>query len=152
MDPQSPAPPAAPKKKRGPLLIILIVVGVIVIAGIVAVVVKKSGDSGGSAGAPAGQATKGLYKAWQAGNANGAAKFATPSSVTYLFKVSPSDAAGLKFDGCTATGNDPFPKECEWSRPGGQLTMTVDKQGDKPIVTNVDYGPAGLPPDTTTTG
>ncbi len=56
------------------------------------------------------------------------------------------------FGGCSATGDDPFPKECVWSRPGGELTMTVNKQGDTPIVTNVKYGPAGLPPDTGTTG
>jgi hypothetical protein len=30
--------------------------------------------------------------------------------------------------------------------------MTVEKQGDTPVVTQVEYGPAGLPPDTDSAG
>jgi hypothetical protein len=147
METQTPASsPAA--KPRGPLVIILIVVGVLVVAGIAVVAWKVGSDSDDSAGAPAGQAAKGLYKAWQSGDRSAAAEVATPTSVTAIFKVQPSDASGLQFDGCSATGANPFPKECVWSRPGGQLALTVQKQDDKPTVTKVDYGPAGLPPDT----
>lgn len=151
METQTPAGSASPKR-RGPLVIILIVVGVLVVAGVAVAAWKLSSDSSDEPGAPAGQAAKGLFKAWQSGDETAATDVATPSAVTAIFKVKPSDASGLQFDGCSATGANPFPKECEWSRPGGQLTMTIQKQGGKPVVTSVDYGPAGLPPDTGASG
>jgi hypothetical protein len=146
MTSQTPASTAAPQKKRGPLVIILVVVGVLVVAGIAIGAWKLSSDSGSSSGAPAGQTAKGLYKAWQSGNQAAAAKDATPTAVTDIFKVTPTDASGLKFDACSATGSNPFPKECTWSRPGGQLTLTVQKQGGKAKVTKVEYGPAATTP------
>jgi hypothetical protein len=147
MTPQNPAPTAAPQKKRGPLVIILVVVGVLVVAGVAVAAWKLSSSSSSSrSGAPAGQTAKGLYKAWQSGNQAAAAKDATPTAVTDIFKVTPTDASGLQFDRCSATGSNPFPKECTWSRPGGQLTMTVQKQGGKPKVTKVEYGPAATTP------
>ena len=148
---ENPAPEAAPQK-RGPLVIILVVVGVLVVAGIAFGIWKVSSDDSSDAGPPAGQTAKGLYNAWQDGDQAAAAKDATPVAVTAIFKVDTSDASGLEFGGCSATGSEPFPKECVWSRPGGELTMTVEKQDDKPVVTNVEYGPAGLPPDTDATG
>ena len=149
MTSQNPAPTEAPKKKRGPLVIILVVVGVLVVAGIgIAAWKLSSSSSSSSSGAPAGQTAKGLYKAWQNGNQAGAAKDASPAAVTAIFAVKPADESQLQFDGCVAAGSKAFPKECTWSRPGGQLTMTVAKQGGKPTVTKVAYGPAGTTPAT----
>ena len=71
-----------------------------------------------------------------------------PTAVTAIFKVQPTAASGLEFGGCKATGGNAFPKTCTWSRPGGELTMTVQKQGGKATVTNVTYGPAGTTPTT----
>jgi hypothetical protein len=151
MEPQT-SPPEAEPKQRGPLVVIIIVVGALIIVGGAIAVWKFTGSSSSSSGAPAGQTAKGLYKAWQSGNKTAAAKYASPTAVTAIFKIAPSEASGMQFDQCSATGNNPFPKECVWSRPGGELTMTVNKPGDTPTVTNVKYGPAGLPPDTSTSG
>ncbi len=146
MTSQSPASTRAPKKQRGPLVIILIVVGVVVVIGVAIAAWKLSSSSSSSSGPPAGQTAKGLYKAWQGGNQAQAAKHASPTAVTAIFKVQPSAATGLKFDGCKATGSNAFPKTCTWSRPGGELTMTVQKQSGKATVTSVSYGPAGTTP------
>ena len=121
-------------------------VGVLVVAGVAVAAWKLSSSSSSKSGAPAGQTAKGLYKAWQSGNQAAAAKDATPTAVTAIFRCSRADASGLEFDGCTPTGSDPFPKECVWSRPGGQLTMTVQKQGGKANVTKVDVRPGRAPP------
>lgn len=146
MTTQTPAPTAAPQKKRGPLVIILVVVGVLVVAGVAIAAWKLSSSSSSKSGAPAGQTAKGLYKAWQNGNQAAAAKDASSAAVSAIFVVKPADATGLKFDGCAATGSNAFPKECTWSRPGGQLTMKVAKQGGTTKVTSVQFGAAATTP------
>jgi hypothetical protein len=146
METQSAAPAAAPKK-RNLVPIIIVVVVVVVIAAAVAFFLLRD-DSGSEAGKPAGQSAKSLYTAWQDGDRTEAARFASAGAVDALFAVQTSDAEGMTFGGCSATGDGPWPKECVWSRPGGELTMTVQKGGDLPQVTKVTYGPAGLPPDT----
>jgi hypothetical protein len=145
MTTESPAPPAAPQRKRNWVpIIIIVVVLVVIVAGVVAWRVR-SNDSTDKV-VPAGQTAKGLYKAWQAGNRNAAAKYANAASVDKIFVIQKTEASGLQFGGCTPTGNGPFPKECVWTRPGGELTMTLNKSGDTVTVTNVKFGPAGTPP------
>jgi hypothetical protein len=120
METQSPAP-AVPQKKRN-WVPIIIVVGVIVLIVIGVGVWRVTSDST-EAGKPAGQSAKAVFAAWENGNRAAAARFAEDGAVTELFAISTSDASGLRFGGCSATGDDPFPKECVWSRPGGELTM-----------------------------
>jgi hypothetical protein len=148
METQSAAPAAAPQK-RNLVPIIIVVVVVVVIAAAVAFFLLRD-DSGSEAGKPAGQSAKALYTAWQDGDRTAAAGYASAGAVDALFALQASDAEGMEFGGCSATGDGPWPKECVWSRPGGELTMTVQKGGDTPQVTKVTYGPAGLPPDTDT--
>jgi hypothetical protein len=147
MDPQTPAPGAPASKKRNLVPIIIVVAVVVVIVGGLALW-RVTSDSGDEAGKPAGQSAKALFKAWEDDDRAAAAVVATPNGVTTIFAIDASEGSGLQFDACTPTGDDPFPKECVWTRPGGQLTMTVEKDGDTPKVTNVDLGAAGLPPDT----
>jgi hypothetical protein len=139
-------PPAAPEKKKRNWVPIIIIVGIVVIAIIAAVIYKVTKSDSTAKGKPAGQTAKGLYKAWQTGNQASAAKFANANAVTTIFAVKTTDASGLTFGGCSSTGANAFPKECVWSRPGGELTMTLAKNGNKVQVTKVKYGPAGLPP------
>ena len=146
METQSAAPSPAPQKKRNWVPIIIVVVVIIVIVGGLAFWRMRDSDSS-DPGKPAGQSAKSLYTAWQDGDQAAAAKYASNGAVTTLFAVDTSDASGLEFGGCSATGDGPWPKECVWSRPGGELTMIVQKGGDTPQVTKVTYGPAGLPPD-----
>jgi hypothetical protein len=146
METQSPAPAAAPEKKRN-WVPIAIVVGVLVLVLVALGAWRLRSDDSSDPGRPAGQSAKGLFNAWQDGDETAANRFASPDSVTVLFAVPASDADGMEFGGCTATGDDPWPKECIWSRPGGELTMTVQQGDDLPQVTKVTYGPAGLPPD-----
>jgi len=141
----------APKKTN--LVPILIVIGVVVVIviGVGAYLFLKDDDSGTAepAGPPPPRVSKNLYDAWQADDRSTAAANATGAAVTQIFAIPASDGAGLVFGGCTATAGTPLPKACVFSRPGGSLTMTVDRVGDKRTVVKVDYGPAGLPPDTT---
>jgi hypothetical protein len=150
METQSPAPEAAPQKKRNLVPIIIVVVVVVVIAAGVAFFLLRD-DSGTEAGAPAGQTAKSLFNAWQANEEGQASQFADADAVAVLFRVPAIDGQGLEFGGCSPIGDSPWPKECVWSRPGGELTMEVEKGGDTPVVTKVTYGPAGLPPDSSTT-
>jgi hypothetical protein len=147
METQSSAPAAAPQKKRNWVPIIVAVVVVVLIAGGAAVLLLRD-DSGTEAGQPAGQSAKGLFKAWQDNNENRAARFADEDAVVVLFRVPAVDGRDLQFGGCSQVGDSPWPKECIWSRPGGELTMEVEQGDARPIVTKVTYGPAGLPPDT----
>jgi hypothetical protein len=151
METQSAAPAGAPQKKRNLVPIIVVVVVVVVIAAAAAFFLLRD-DSSGEAGKPAGQSAKAVFVAWQDGDRTAAAEYASAGAVDELFGVETSGAEGLEFGGCSATGDGPWPKECVWSRPGGELTMTVQKGGDTPQVTKVTYGPAGLPPDTDTSG
>ena len=151
--PETPAAGSAPPKKKTNLVPILIVIGVIVVVIIgVGVWKLKSDDSGTSkpAGPPPPRLSKNLYTAWQADDRTAAAKVATAAAVTQLFDIPKSEGQGLTFGGCTKVGDKQLPKECVYSRPGGELTLTVSLQGDKRTVTKVVFGPAGLPPTTST--
>jgi hypothetical protein len=139
--PDTPAPsaaPAAPAKKKRNLVPILIVVGVVVIVIIAAVAYKLRGSSSSStkpSGPPPGVVAKRLYKAWQSGNQADAAKSANAAAVSQIFAIKASDGSGLSFGGCTKSGASPFPKTCVFTRPGGQLTMTVAKANGTKTVT-----------------
>jgi hypothetical protein len=137
--------PTAPKKKRN-LVPILIIVGVVVVAIIAAGVYLLTKSDSTAKGVPAGVTAKGLYKAWQKGDQAAAAKFANSDATATIFAIKTSDAGGLQFGGCASTGSSGFPKECTWSRPGGELTMKLQKNGKKAQVTKVTYGPAGTTP------
>src|SRR5262245_16987059 len=141
----APPPAEAPQKKRN-WVPIIIIVGIVVIAIIAAGVYKLTKSDSTTKGKPAGQTAKGLYKAWQSGNQTQAAKYANPNAVTTIFAVKPADASGLTFGGCSSTGGSAFPKECIWSRPGGELTMTLARQNGTVKVTKVNYGPAATTP------
>jgi hypothetical protein len=150
---EAPAAPAGsePKKKTN-LVPILIVIGVIVVV-IIGVGVWKltSSDSSSTAasGPPPIRLAKDLYNAWQANDRTAAAADATPAAVTQIFAIPASDGEGLTFGGCSRPTNAQFPKACIYTRPGGQLTMSVNPVAGKRTITKVELGAAGLPPDTT---
>jgi uncharacterized protein (UPF0333 family) len=150
--PETSATPGAtaPEKKRN-LVPILIAVGVIVviIIGAGAYFLTKDDDSSEAATGPLpAKLAKNLYAAWQANDQATAAKDATPSTVTTLFSVPAADGDGLVFGGCKSTADTVLPKACVFSRPGGELTMTVSKVNGKRTVTNVKYGAAATTPTT----
>jgi hypothetical protein len=149
--PETPAADSPPTKKTN-LVPILIVIGVIVVV-IIGVGVWKltSDDSGASkpAGPPPPRLSKNLYTAWQGDDRSAAAKNATAAAVSQIFAIAKTEGEGLTFGGCAKIGDTQLPKACVYSRPGGELTMTVSRQGDKRTITKVVFGPAGLPPDTT---
>jgi hypothetical protein len=146
MTTQTPAP--APAKKKRNLVPILIVVGVVVIV-IIAAVAWKMSSSSSKSGTPPAKSAKALYKAWQAGNQNAAAKVATPQAVTQVFAFKTSEADGLTFGKCHKAGTAALPKVCVWDRPGGELAMTISKQNGKLLVTKVTLGAAATTPDST---
>jgi hypothetical protein len=145
----TPTAPAAAKKKRN-LVPILIVVGVIVIviaAGVIYKLTKSSSNNKASGPAPS-KIVHELYSAWQSGDQAAAAKVANPAAVTQMFAIKKTDATGLVFGGCTKAGGAPFPKTCVWTRPGGQLAMTVTRANGTKTVTNVTLGSAATTPTT----
>ena len=140
---------SGPAKKKSNLIPILIVVGVIALILIVAgVIVFKSKDNSSkkASGPLPVKIAKNLYDAWQAGDRAGAAKDATPTAVTAMFAIPAADGDGLVFGACTKTGTKPIPKACTFSRPGGQLVMTVNTVNGKKVVTAVKLGPAATTP------
>jgi hypothetical protein len=149
--PETPAAGSAPKKKTN-LVPILIVIGVIVVViiGVGGYLFLKDDDEASKpAGPPPPRLSKNLYAAWQGDDRTAAAKNATAAAVSQIFAIPASEGEGLTFGGCTKVGDKQLPKACVYSRPGGELTMTVNLQGDTRTVTKVEFGPAGLPPDTT---
>jgi hypothetical protein len=149
--PETPAAGSPPAKKKTNLVPLLIVIGVIVVVIIGVGVWKLTGDDEAAkpSGPPPPRVSKNLYDAWQADDRSAAAKSATAAAVTEIFDIPASEGEGLEFGGCTKAGDLQLPKICVFSRPGGELTMTVNLVGDKRTVNKVEFGPAGLPPDTT---
>jgi hypothetical protein len=139
-------------KKKSNLVPILIVLGIVVVVAIAAGVYFLTRDSGGSdapKGKAAGKITKDLYSAWQSGDRSAAAADATPQAVTAIFAIDKGEGAGLEFDGCQKTGSNPFPKTCTYSRPGGELTVTVSVVDGQRKATAVKLGPAATTPTST---
>jgi hypothetical protein len=150
--PETPAAPtSSPAKKRNlvPILIVVGVIVVIIIAAGVYKLTKSSSSSSGATGPPPGKISKNLYTAWQAGDQTAAAKVATPQAVTQIFAIKASEGTGLVFGGCTKVGANPLPKACVFSRPGGELTVTVGRANGKRVVTKVKLGPAATTPTST---
>jgi hypothetical protein len=152
--PDTPETPDAsgPAKKKSNLVPILIVVGVIVliIIGLGVWKLTSKDDSTTRSGPLPIKIAKNLYAAWQAGDQTAAAKDATPSAVTAIFAIPAADGDGLTFGACTKTTANPLPKTCTFSRPGGQLTMTVNRVNGKKVVTAVKLGPAATTPTSPT--
>jgi hypothetical protein len=152
MTAETPSTPAtsgaspAPAKKRN-LVPILIVVGVVVLIVIAFGVYKLTSDSdSGPTGAAPPKLAKDLYKAWQDGDRTAAAKSADTAAVTQIFKIPANEGTDLTFAGCVKAGALQLPKACSFTRPGGQLTMTVAKVGDARTVTAVVLGPTATTP------
>jgi hypothetical protein len=139
-------------KQKSNLVPILIVVGIIVVIAIAGGVYLLTRDSGGSDG-PEGEAppkvAKDLYAAWQDGDQAAAAKVATADTVTAIFAIEKDEGSGLEFGGCEKTGSTPLPKDCSFTRPGGELTITVSNVDGKRTATAVKLGPTATTPTST---
>jgi hypothetical protein len=136
-------------KKKSNLVPILIVLGIVLIVAIAAGVYFLTRDSGGSdapKGKAAGKIAKDLYSAWQSGDQSAAATDATPQAVTAIFAIDKNEGRGLEFGGCDKTGSSPFPKACTYSRPGGELIITVSVIDGQRKATAVKLGPAATTP------
>jgi hypothetical protein len=136
-------------KKKSNLVPILIVLGIVVVVAIAAGVYFLTRDSGGSdapKGKAAGKISKDLYGAWQSGDRSAAATDATPQAVTAIFAIDKNQGTGLEFGGCEKTGTSPFPKVCTFSRPGGELAITVSVVDGQRKATAVKLGPAATTP------
>jgi hypothetical protein len=137
------------KKKKSNLVPILIVVGIVVVIAIAAGAYFLTRDSGGAdqaTGKAPPRIAKDLYAAWQSGDQAAAAKVATPEAVTQIFAIKTDEGTGLTFDGCEKTGTQPVPKVCTYSRPGGELTITVSVVEGKRVASAVKLGPAATTP------
>lgn len=150
--PETPAAGGSTPPKQTNMVPILIAIGVIVVIviGVGAYFfLKDDGDASAPEGPPPPKVSKNLYAAWQAGDRGAAATSATAAAVSELFDIPASEGEGLVFGECAKVGDTPLPKACVFTRPGGELTMTVALVGDRRTVTKVVLGPAGLPPDPT---
>lgn len=130
-----------------PILIVVGVIVIVILAGVAYKLKNSSSSSSKPTGTPPGRLAKDLYKAWQDGNQTAAAKSATPAAVTQLFAIKTSEGTTLTYGGCSKTSAAPLPKLCVWSRPGGELEMTVVKQANgKKVVSSVTLGSAATTP------
>jgi hypothetical protein len=139
----------APEKKKSSLVLILIVVGVIVVIaiGAGAYFLTRDDDSSSKAeGKAPPRISKDLYAAWQDDDRTAAAGVATAAAVSEIFAIPANEGDGLDFGGCDKVGDAPLPKDCVYSRPGGQLTITVAVVDGKRVATAVKLGPAATTP------
>lgn len=138
-------------KKRSPAFVIgIVVVVIVVLAGGAYVVYKLTNKHEIQ---PAAVTAKAVFVDLQKGDANQARSDSTAAGQSALRKITADQVTGLVFGGCK-----PFPgtqptRLCIWSRPGGQLSMSLIRKGEDWKVDNAQVGPAGLPPatDTSTT-
>jgi hypothetical protein len=136
-------------KKKSNLVPILIVVGIVVVIAIAGGAYLLTRDSGGSTtleGKYPPKISKELYAAWQANDRAAAAKVATPAAVTQIFALKTDEGSGLVFGKCEKTGAKLLPKACTFTRPGGELTITVSAVGNKRLASAVTLGPAATTP------
>lgn len=148
-------------KRRRRRRIVTIVVGVLVIAAIVVGAIylfTRSDDHSPSTttttttstpGYPttARAASEALLAAWKHKDRDAAAAVATPGAIDQIFAIDTAESDGLAFGACTVSGAD---QRCVWSRPGGALTFTASPAGTGYRITAVEFGPAGLPPESST--
>jgi hypothetical protein len=136
-------------KKKSNLVPLLIVLGVVVVVAIAAGAYFLTRDSGGSdkaAGKAPPRIAKDLYAAWQGGDQAAAARVATSGAVTQIFAIQKDEGSGLTFAGCKKAGTEPLPKVCTYSRPGGELTVTVSVVDGKRQASAVKLSAAATTP------
>jgi hypothetical protein len=131
------------------LVPVIVIVVIVVLAG-GAYVVYKLTASNDTTDPPVTVVHRAIV-AIRAGDPGKADSDATTQGQAQLAKVTASDISGMKFGGCPASGQTDS-RTCIWSRPGGQMTMTLTKVGGAWKIDTVTVGPAGLPPSTDTTG
>jgi hypothetical protein len=140
--------PGSSSGNRRVWIIVAAVVALIVIVGAGIVIYKKTNKSDSKAAfTPAGTVAKHFVVAWKAGDRTAAAKLASNGAVTQAWVLKPESASGLTFGACKKTAKNPFPKACTFTRPGGQVVLTVTRLGKaNPEVTAVVEAQAGTPP------
>ena len=124
------------------------ILGVVVLAAIVGVGVYLMRDDGGSTSPPGSPAaiSEDLFSAWQDGNRKAATEVATPGAVGQIFLIPKDEGDGLEFGQCTKVGEQPLPQTCSYTRPGGQLEITVGDVQGTTLATAVVLGPAATTP------
>lgn len=137
---------ASGTKKRSPALVIGIVIVVVVVLAGGAYVIYKLTDKHEIK--PAAVTAKAVFVDLQKGDAGQARSDSTPAGQNALRTITADDVNGLVFGGCKAFPGDQPTRLCIWSRPGGQLSMSLVLKGDDWKVDNAQIGPAGLPPAT----
>lgn len=142
--PSSTSPESA--KKSNVVVIVIIAVVVVAAVGIgVYLLTRDDGESEADTTTPAG-ISKSLYSAWQDGNRTAATDVATPGAVGQIFAIPTKEGDGLEFGGCEKVGSESLPQTCTYSRPGGELAITVGDVQGTTLATAVILGPAATTP------
>ena len=144
-DTDAPSTMANPRTR----MIIIAVLVVVVIAGGSFVAYKLTNKK--EVAPPASQAATKVKKALIAGDRSTVVANSTPKGATQLEALKPAELRGLTFGSCTVVPALLVKtKVCTFTRPGGQLTMTLIRRPDKWWVDAASVGPAGLPPTSVT--
>jgi hypothetical protein len=142
------SPPSEPEGRRGisagAKLAIAIAV-VIVLAGGGYAIYKLTNKTEQQ---PAFETAKEVFAALESGDTAAAEDRATEAGATALAAIGREDLDGLAFSGCSPYPGEPPTRVCTWTRPGGQLTIALELDDKKWLVTKAEIGPAGLPPET----
>jgi hypothetical protein len=149
-DTTTPAPTGSGSSRPSWLIPVIVIVIIVVLAGGAFVVYKLTNKHEAH---PAAATAKVVFVDLQQGDANKARSDSTANGQAALRTITADDVKGLVFGGCKPFPGTPPTRVCIWTRPGGQLSMSLVRKGDTWKVDNAQVGPAGLPPatDTTTT-
>jgi len=142
--------PTSETTKRSPAVVAIAIILVLSLLGGGGYVIYKLTNK--TQRAPAFQVAKDAVAAIGSGNSAKLGDLSTSSGKVALVKITANDVKGLTFGGCKAfPGKDPT-RLCVWSRPGGQLSMSVILLNKNWKVDAAEIGPAGLPPAGQPTG
>jgi hypothetical protein len=153
--PDAPSSARAPSEsstssRRSPAVIAVIVIVVIVVIAGGAFVVYKLTDKK-DVPTPAFKVAAITVQAARTGDQATVAANSTAAGANALGALDPAGLQGLKETTCGPSPLAPEARVCVFSRPGGQLTVSLTQSGSDWKVVAARLGPAGLPPTSTTT-
>jgi hypothetical protein len=150
--PETPAPASPTRKGRSPGVVAAIVIVVVIALVGGAFVVYKLTKSKEEV-TPMLQVAKRTVAAIKSGDSAELRTLSTGQGTTQLLALKPADVDGITIiaPSCKIFAASTPTRVCTASRPGGQLTLRLVVTDGAWKVDSANVGPAGLPPESTTT-
>lgn len=147
-DTATPGPTDEGSSRPSWLIPVIVIVVIVVLVGGAVVVYKltKSKSSAESAYTVAHRTVVAIK-----GGKSPSGADATSEGQAALSKITANDLSGLTLVACKAVSGTTNARVCTWTRPGGQMTMSLTQTGGHWKVTNVTIGSAATTPTSSTT-